>query len=208
VFAWRGDPPLAGGLVGRARLVGRGASVREAAAHANGAVALVTPSGEVRQSLAELTGINVVRGLGLLLAHDQSKVDVRCGVANFDVRDGVAHTRSIVIDTRTMLIHGEGDVNLRNETLDLRLQGQPKRLRFVRIAAPITLRGRWRDPSVGVEVGRAAGEGGLAALLASALSPIAAVLPFVDVGLAHDANCTELLAQNTPAAPSRRSARG
>jgi hypothetical protein len=28
-----------------------------------------------------LTGINVVRGLGLLLAHDQSKIDVRCGVA-------------------------------------------------------------------------------------------------------------------------------
>jgi hypothetical protein len=47
VFALRGDPPLTGALIGRARLVGAGASVREAAAHANGAVALVTPSGEV-----------------------------------------------------------------------------------------------------------------------------------------------------------------
>ena len=164
-------------------------------------MALVTPSGEVRESLAELTGINVVRGLGLLLAHDQSKIDVRCGVAQFDVRDGIAHTRNIVIDTRTMLIHGEGDVNLRDETLNMRLQGQPKRVRLVCVAAPITLRGHWRDPSVGVDVGHAAGQGGLATLLASVLSPIAVVLPFVDAGLAHDANCQELLAQSAPAAP-------
>ncbi len=208
VFARRGDPPLTGALIGRARLVGAGASVREAAAHANGSVALVTPSGEVRESLAELTGINVVRGLGLLLAHDQSKIDIRCGVAHFDVRDGIAHTRNILFDTRTMLIHGEGDVNLRNETLDLRLRGQPKRVRLIRVAAPIMLRGHWRDPSIGVDAGRAVGQGGLAALFASVLSPIAAVLPFVDAGLAHDANCGELLAQTTPTAPAHRSDRG
>ena len=208
VFALRGNPPLTGALFGRARLVGRGASVREAAAHANGTVALVTPSGEVRQSLAELTGINVVRGLGLLLAHDQSKIDIRCGVAHFDVRDGIAHTRNILVDTRTMLIHGEGDVNLRNETLDLRLQGQPKRVRLIRVAAPITVRGHWRDPSIGVDAGHAAGQGGLAALFASMLSPIAAVLPFVDAGLAHDANCGELLAQTAPTASTRHSSRG
>lgn len=206
--AWRGDAPLAGSLLGRARLVGRGRSVREAAANASGTVALVTPSGEVRESLAELTGINVVRGLGLLLAHDQSKIDIRCGVARFDVRDGVAHTRNLVIDTRTMLIHGEGNVNLRDEMLDLRLQGSPKRVRLIRVAAPITLRGHWRDPRVGIDAGRAVGQGGLAALFASVLSPIAAVLPFVDSGLAHDANCQELLAQRAPAAPARHSSRG
>ncbi|MFZ2029139.1 MAG: AsmA family protein [Vitreimonas sp.] len=204
IFALRGNPPLTGELVGRAHLVGSGASVREAASNANGTVALVTPHGEVRESLAELTGINVTRGLGLLLAHDQSKIDIRCGVAHFDVRNGVATTRNLVFDTETMLIHGSGDVNLRNETLNLRLQGEPKQPRLVRLAAPITLRGHWRDPSVGVDAGRAVGQGGLAALLASVLSPIAVVLPFVDAGLAHDANCQQLLAQRAPAAPASR----
>jgi len=52
-------------------------------------------------------------------------------VANFDVRDGMAHTRNLTIDTRTMLIRGEGDVNLRDETLDLRLQGKPKSARLI-----------------------------------------------------------------------------
>jgi AsmA family protein len=189
-----GQQPMTGTLLGRAQLTGRGASVRDAAANASGEVSFVTPSGEVREALAELTGINVVRGLGLLLAEDQGKIDIRCGVASFRVNNGVAQARSIVIDTETMLIRGEGTVSLRDETLDLRLQGEPKEARIIRIAAPITLTGRLRSPDVGVEAGGAAAQSSVAALLASLVAPIAAVLPFVDAGLAEDANCSALLA--------------
>jgi len=101
--AWRGDPPLAGSLLGRARLVGRGRSVREAAAHANGTVALVTPSGEVRESLAELTGINVVRGLGLLLAHDQRKSTFAVAWRISMCATAWRIRANLTIDTRTML---------------------------------------------------------------------------------------------------------
>jgi hypothetical protein len=188
------NPPLAGTLLGRARLSGRGASVREAAANANGDVTLVTPRGEVREAFAELTGINVTRGLGLLLTEDQSKIDVRCGVANFRVDNGVARARSMVFDTETMLIRGEGRVSLRDETLDLTLQGEPKEPRLIRVAAPISVEGRLREPEIGIEAGEAATQGGLAALLGSLLAPLAAILPFVDPGLAKDANCAALLA--------------
>jgi uncharacterized protein involved in outer membrane biogenesis len=194
VFALRGDPPLVGALVGRARLSGYGGSVRDAAAHANGTITLVTPSGEIREAFAELTGINVTRGLGLLLADDQSKIDVRCGVASFRVNDGVARATSIVFDTETMLISGEGTVSLRDETFDLRIEGDPKEARLISVGAPVTLEGRWRSPEIGVEAEEAIGQGGLAAALASLVAPIAAVLPFVDLGLAEDANCAALLA--------------
>ena len=59
---------------------------------------------------------------------------------------------------------------------------------------PITVEGRWRSPKIGVEVGDAAGQGGIAAALATLVAPIAAVLPFVDLGLAEDVNCSALLA--------------
>jgi uncharacterized protein involved in outer membrane biogenesis len=194
VLAFSGDPPLVGALAGRVRLTGRGASVRQAAANANGDITLATPSGEIREALAELTGINVVRGLGLLLAEDESKIDVRCGVASFSVRNGMARTRSILIDTETVLIGGEGSINLREETLNLRLQGEPKEARLIRVAAPITLEGRLRSPRVGVAVEEAAGQAGIAAALGALLAPLAGVLPFVDLGLAEDADCTALLA--------------
>jgi uncharacterized protein involved in outer membrane biogenesis len=202
VIPMGGHPPLTGSLLGRARLSGRGASVREAAAHANGDVTFVTPHGEVREALAELTGIDVTRGLGLLLAHNEDKIDVRCGVASFHVNDGVASANTFVFDTKTMLIHGRGHVSLRDETLDLQLRGEPKEPRLVRVAAPITVQGSWSRPQLGVQAGRAAGQG-VAALLASIAAPIAAVLPFVDAGLAKDADCGTLLAAGT--APRRAS---
>lgn len=199
-----GNPPLTGTLLARARLAGRGASVREAAAHADGDVTFITPHGEVREAFAELTGINVTRGLGLLLAHNEDKIDVRCGVASFHVANGVAHASTFVFDTRTMLIRGRGDISLRDETLDLQLRGEPKEARLIRVAAPITVQGSWAKPRLGVAAGRAAGQG-LAGLLASLAAPLAAILPFVDPGLAKDADCGTLLASG---ASPQRSSRG
>lgn len=189
-----GGQPIIGELVGRARLSGRGLSVRDAAANANGELTLVTPSGEVREAFAELTGINVTRGLGLLLTGDQSKIAVRCGVASFRVTNGIARARTIVIDTETVLIRGKGSVNLRSETFDIDIEGEPKEARLISISAPISIEGRWRAPEVGIELEDAVDQGGLAAALASLVAPIAAVLPFVDAGLAEDANCSALVA--------------
>jgi len=194
ILAAAGDNVVRGDLTGRVRLRGVGGSVREAAANANGDIAFVTRQGEVREAFAELTGINVTRGLGLLLTEDDSTIPIRCGVASFRVDNGIARARTFVVDTETVLIQGEGYVSLRDEALDLRIQGQPKEARLIRIAAPIELQGRLRAPEVGVDAGAIAGQAGVGAALASLVAPLAAVLPFIDVGLADDANCAALLA--------------
>lgn len=199
LFAALGDNVIGGDLTGRVRLSGVGASVREAAANANGDVSFVTRSGEVREAFAELTGINVTRGLGLLLTDDDSTIPIRCGVASFRVDNGIARARSIVVDTRTVLIRGEGYLSLRSEALDLRIQGEPKEARLLRVAAPIQIQGRLRAPSVGVDAGSVAGQAGIGAALATLVAPLAAILPFVDVGLAEDANCAALLAGRSEA---------
>ena len=193
IFRIGGRQPMTGEVHGRLQLTGYGASVRDAAANADGQVTFVVPSGEVREAFAELTGINVTRGLGLLLTGDQSKIGVRCGVASFSVNDGIARSRTMVFDTETMLIEGSGTISLRNETLDLEIEGDPKEPRLIRVAAPISIEGRLRSPRVGVEVEDAADQG-LAAALATIASPLAAILPFIDPGLAEDANCAALLA--------------
>jgi uncharacterized protein involved in outer membrane biogenesis len=107
-----------------------------------------------------------------------------------------------VVDTETMLIQGEGTVSLRDETLNLRLQGQPKEPRLIRIAAPITIGGHLRSPSLGVEAGPIAGQGGIAAAIGALVAPIAAILPFVDPGLAEDANCQQLMAGGAQPSPA------
>jgi len=188
-FPGPGPAPLSGVLQARARLSGEGASVRQVAATANGTVTLVEPEGRVRQSLAELLGIDVTKGLGLLLAKNQSDMPVRCAVADFQATDGILTARNLLFDTQTVLATGKGTINLRDETLDLTLKGQPKQFRLVRLSAPISLEGRLRSPKLGVKLGSAALQAGAGAALAVLATPLVAVLPFVDPGLAHNADC-------------------
>lgn len=190
-----GAPVIEGGLVGRIRLTGTGDSVAKAASSANGTLTLVAPRGEVRQAFAELMGVNISKGLILLLSEDPKKTSLRCAVADFQVTNGVARARRIIADTGVVLIEGQGTINLRTETINLRIEGDSKKPRLLRVFAPITVSGPILSPKAGVETGGLLGQGGAAAVLGAVVSPLTAILPFVDPGLAEDANCAALIGE-------------
>lgn len=200
---------MVGALEARAQLRGRGLSVREVAANADGRATVIVPNGEIRAAFAELLGVNVTRGLGLLLTKNEATTPVRCAVADFRAQRGILTAQSFVVDTGVTLAHGSGTVSLRDETLDLRLKGEPKEPRLVRLMAPIKLGGRLAAPELGVDFDRVAGQTGAAAAIGVLFAPLAAVLPFVNAGLADDADCAALIAhsrksgENTPRQPAR-----
>jgi uncharacterized protein involved in outer membrane biogenesis len=192
---FQGSTPFAGPLAGRARLHGTGDSVHDAMADANGEVMVVAPGGEIRRSLAELAGVDVIKGLGLLFAKNEATTPIRCGVLHMSARGGVMNADRLVVDTGPVLIDGNATINLDTEHLMFRLKGHPKKFQLLRLLAPITVSGPMLAPKVGIEKGPAIAQGGVALALASVLSPVAALLPFVDAGLAKDANCTGLVSQ-------------
>ena len=61
--------------------------------------------------------------------------------------------------------------------------------------APITISGPILSPKVSVKKGGMIAQGGAALALGALLSPAALLVPFVDAGLAKDANCASLLAE-------------
>ena len=188
----RMNPPAATGLLeARAQLSGSGNSVQTVAATANGPVTFVVPHGEFREKLAELSGINLINGL---LIGGRAETGLRCAVAHFDTRSGVMHAPYFVFDTDPVRIEGKGAIDLRDETLDLTVVGKPKEFRIGRIRAPIRITGPLANPHIGIEAGPALAQGGIALALGF-LFPPAAILPFVDPGLAKDANCAGLLTQ-------------
>ena len=189
-----GGTPFTGTLVGRAKLTGSGNSVHKAFANADGEVTVVIPGGEIREAFAELMGVNVVKGLGLLMSKDQSRTPIRCGVAHFKASNGVLTANQIVFDTGPVIVTGSGTINLDSERMAFRVQGHPKEFRLIRLMLPVTASGPIRKPKLGVEPGKAIAQGGVAVALGALLSPIAAILPFVDPGLAKDANCSAILA--------------
>jgi uncharacterized protein involved in outer membrane biogenesis len=186
-------PPLDGPLQARISLKGHGNSIHELASSANGRVTAVLPHGALRASVAELAGFDL-HGLGLMASGNKEDTAIRCGVASFDAQDGKLTAQTLMIDTDPVVIAGEGTIDLGSETLDLRLQGRPKHPRL-RVRAPLLVRGTLGHPSFSIDPAKPAAQAGGAIALGMLLTPVAAMLAFVDPGLAKDADCAALLAQ-------------
>jgi len=187
--------PLSGVMEARAVIDGTGDSVHRVMSNANGVLTVVLPNGEVRSAFAELTGINVAKGVGLLLTKPQDRAQIRCGVAQFNIKDGLMNAENVTFDTENVVIKGKGDIKLGPEELNLQIKGEPKKIRLTRLRTPIEVKGHLRKPSIGVDVGSTAKQGAIAAALGAIATPIAAVLAFVDPGLAKDQNCAAMLAE-------------
>jgi uncharacterized protein involved in outer membrane biogenesis len=191
-FIQGAEKPVSGTMEARAKLTGSGSSVHQVASTANGTATFVVPSGEIKSSLAQWLGVNVISALGLTLTGDNSRTPIRCAVADFAVKDGVLSAQHFVFDTEPVRVDGSGVINLKNETLNLTLQGKPKTFQFVRLKAPIRVTGSLAHPSLGVSANQAIAQGAIGAGL-GILSPLAALFAFIDPGLAKDANCTAAL---------------
>jgi AsmA family protein len=187
--------PLQGVMLGRVSLHGDGDSIRKFAASSTGNLSIVIPHGQINEVMAELMGIDVARGLGLALSQKQPQADIRCGVIDFKDNHGRVNTTTVYVDTTNVLITGRGSVNLDSEALDLALQGDPKKLRVLRIRAPITIHGTLLHPAIGVKPAKLAEQAGVAAALATLLTPVAAILALIDPGLAKDKDCSTILEQ-------------
>ncbi len=141
------QPPLDGLLDGHVALSGRGRSVHELAASANGTMVVALPQGVMRASLAELAGANL-RGLELLLSRSRKETPIRCAVASLRAHDGTLVARQLTIDTDRMLISGGGSIQLGTEALDLRIEGEPKGVRLLRLSGPLSIHGTLRRPAL------------------------------------------------------------
>jgi uncharacterized protein involved in outer membrane biogenesis len=160
-------PPATGLLHVRATLDGVGKSVHQIAATANGTVVAGVRQGTIRDSLAEMTGVDL-RGLGLVVAKSQKEIPLRCAVAEFDDRNGTLTSTRLFADTEAVLITGQGQIHFDDEALDLAISGHPKSVRLFRFRAPVLVKGTLTHPSIDVQ---------------------ARQLTLVDPGNAKDADC-------------------
>jgi hypothetical protein len=165
-------PPYEGSLLLQIHAQGGGDSLHALAADADGNLSARVLQGTIRASLAELTGVDL-RGLGLTLTGSSRDVAVHCAAADFEIHSGVMHSTRFFIDSEPVFISGEGRVLLDSETVDLKLHGEPKRLRILRIKAPVLVQGTLLQPKFSVDVADSG-------------------LRLVDRGTPHNADCAAL----------------
>ena len=176
-----------GRIGGDLALTGSGNSIAAMLGSSNGDVAVGMGRGQISNLLMELAGIDIAESLKFLVSGDR-KIPVRCAFGDFGVRNGVMASRSLAFDTTDTIIVGEGDINLREETLHIKLRPRPKDRSLFSLRAPLWIDGSFKDPDIHPDYGRVGLRGALALALGS-IAPPAALLATLELGPGKDAGC-------------------
>jgi AsmA protein len=182
-----------GQINGEIELIGRGDSIARMLATADGKVGLVIEGGKISKLLMEQVAMHVPEMLLQQITGDQL-IDIRCGVADFNVEHGVMQIGALVLDTDVTRIAGTGSVDLAKETLSLTLVPSPKRLSLFALRGPISVRGDLAHPDLAVDAGRV-GVRGLAAIVLAAINPVLSVIALADPGSGEVGDCNALAKQ-------------
>ncbi|MEF3073683.1 AsmA family protein [Methylobacter sp. Wu1] len=180
-----------GMFFGQINLDTTGNSVADMLGHGNGDVLLLMEQGHVSRLLVELLGLDVAKSLGLLLTNDKS-TRVRCIIGSFNVNQGIMKTSPFVIDTADANITIAGQVDLGKETADLQIIAHPKDV-SLSANAPLNVKGPFKSPSVKPDTTTLAAKGAASVALGALLTPAAAIIPWIDLGLGKDSACHAMI---------------
>ncbi len=86
-------------------------------------------------------------------------------------------------------IQGSGTISLKNEALDMQLKVIPKDATVLSLRSPIHIQGSLKKPAVRIDKAALAARGGVGAALGLLLTPIGAMLAFIEPGLGKDSQC-------------------
>jgi uncharacterized protein involved in outer membrane biogenesis len=126
-----------------------------------------------------------------LLTNDKS-TRVRCIIGSFNVNQGIMKTSPFVIDTADANINIAGQVDLGKETADLQISAHPKDV-SLSANAPLNVKGSLKSPSVKPDTTVLAAKGAASAALGALLTPAAAIIPWIDLGLGKDSACHAMI---------------
>ncbi|MCA3415686.1 MAG: AsmA family protein [Roseomonas sp.] len=186
------------GLRGRgeiaADLRGAGATTRAIAASLDGDLGLALVNARLEQGTA-------MEALGALLAllspasQRLGAVELRCLALAFGATQGVAQSRALFMDSAIGQISGQAAINLRDESLNGRLDTN-LRVLGVGLRAPVNLGGTLAAPRIGVAAGAALGQTAMG-LLGDTLTGRIATEPLGNLlggaGRNAEADCAEPL---------------
>lgn len=180
-----------GEINGDAALAGKGNTVASMLASSNGELNAVVTEGSVSKFVLELAGLNVANAVFVKVFGDK-QIQMNCLAAEAAVRSGRANVQRFVLDTDEAVVDVNGYVDLAKEELNLDVRPKTKGTRIFSLRTPLYAKGTFANPDVGPYKGPLALKAGAAVALAT-VSPLAAVLPLVNVTKVPDTDCASAI---------------
>ena len=187
-----------GDLNGLVELTGTGASVGELLGSSNGKIGIYMDGGKISRFMMELIALQLWDAARIKLKGDE-EIDIRCAIADFGVKGGVAQANAFVFDTAVVNVGGSGTINLKNEEMDLQLKPEPKDRGIGSLRTPLHVKGTFGHPNVGPDMGKLVIRGA-GTIAMGILNPLLAIIPLIEEGKGKDSPCGELIAQATKSA--------
>lgn len=183
-----------GTLSGRVKMTGVGNSVRDSLAHSNGRIAIVMPAGTMWARNIQLSEIDIGTFITKMFEGKlKEPVEINCGLIAFTVRDGIGAADPILIDTKKNVILGRGGFSFRTEAIDMAIRADGKKFSLFSGQSPVGLDGYFARPGLKVISPELLGRAGASIGLGVFATPVAAILPFIDIGDAKSAACGPVL---------------
>lgn len=191
------DAYVTGLLNGAVKLNGKGNSTAQLLRSLNGDLSFYIRNGAISHLMVEAVGLDIAQALGLLVKGDKN-LKMECAVMDFKAKSGIMKSNVALIDTPVTTIVLNGNINLGEEVLNLRMTAEPKNFSPFTLRSPLEIEGTFLQPKIHPDIAPI-GARAVGAVLLSLINPLAAIIPFLDPGKTsdthQDAICKETLAQ-------------
>ena len=196
-----------GVVKGRIQLAGRGDTIHDSLASADGRMAFILPAGTFWTRNIQIAELDIGTFVQKMFESKlKEPVQINCGLIAFTVRNGIAAADPILIDTKKNVMIGRGGFSFKNEALDLAFRADGKKFSLFSGQSPVGINGSFAKPGIQPISGELLGRAGAGLGLSLVATPLAGILAFVDVGDAKAASCGPILSGAT--AKAQRTSEG
>ena len=175
-------------------LAGQGRTAHEIAASLNGRIDLVIGAGAIPNAYVDLIAADLLRFI-VPGSEGGDGARLNCFVARFAVRDGVAISEALLLDTALTTTAGKGSIDFGREVAELTIVPRPKDPALFSLAIPLLIDGPLLDLSYNLKKEEALLGLAGAVLGTVLLGPFGVLIPLVSAGTGDENPCLTALAR-------------
>jgi AsmA family protein len=146
------DDKSVGTLRGKGKLATRGGSLHQWASNADGSGILIMEGGQISNLLLELMALDLQEALQQWMEGNKEIAQISCLLAPYKIEQGRVLADPWLFDTSDAFVVIRGHIDLKNETLEMRLTPQPKDYSFFNLRTSILVEGDLKSRKANVNM--------------------------------------------------------